>query len=119
MEEEKKVEVVEEKQPEQSGMTPQSKSALTSFILAMIGFVLSFAWLFAIAGIVLGIVSLAKGKGNNPETDKQPFKAFGRIAKPFGIIDIILGAGMFILYLVLFILAIAAAVVAASEGMAA
>ena len=111
MEEEKK-EVVE--QPRER--TEQSKSAMTAFILSMIGFVLSFAWLFSIAGAILGIISLAKGKNNNPETEQQPFRTFGRIAKPFGIIDIILGFGMFVLYLVLLILAIVGAVVAASEG---
>ena len=124
MEEERKEEIVvnEPEQPEQKqegGRSPQSSAALTSFILAMIGFVVSFAWLFAIAGIILGAISLKKGKGNNPETEQQPFRVFGRIAKPVAIVDIILGIGMFILYLVLFIIAIAGVIVAASEGAAA
>ena len=111
MEEEIKneVEVVDkpEEKPEQpqqnEEMTPQTKSALTAF-----------AWLFSVAGIVLGCISLNKLKENDPETDKQPFKTFGRVAKPVAIVDIVVGAVMFVVYLVYFILAI----VAAAKGIA-
>ena len=122
MEEEIKneVEVVDkpEEKPEQpqqnEEMTPQTKSALTAFILACIGFIMGFAWLFSVAGIVLGCISLNKLKENDPETDKQPFKTFGRVAKPVAIVDIVVGAVMFVVYLVYFILAI----VAAAKGVA-
>ncbi len=121
------VEVVEEpeqqaepqEQPQNGEMTPQSKSALTSFILAAVGFLLGFAWLFSVAGIVLGLISLSKLKGNDPETEQQPYKTFGRVAKPVAIVDIVLGAVMFVVYLVLFILEIVAAVAAATQGAAA
>ena len=126
MEEElKEVEAVEEpkeqeaqqQQPQQqqgNEMTEQSKSALTSFILAAVGFLLGFAWLFSIAGIVLGAISLNKLKGNDPETEQQPYKTFGRVAKPVAIVDIVLGAVMFVLYLVLFILNIVRAIAEAA-----
>lgn len=121
MEEEvKEVEVVEEvkqdesqqqnQQPQGKEMTEQSKSALTSFILAAIGFLLGFAWLFSVAGIVLGCISLGKLKGNDPETEQQPYKTFGRVARPVAIVDIVLGAVMFVVYLVILILKIVAAV---------
>ena len=116
------VEVVEEpeqqaepqEQPQNGEMTEQSKSALTSFILAAVGFLLGFAWLFSVAGIVLGLISLSKLKGNDPETEQQPFKTFGRVAKPVAIVDIVLGAVMFVVYLILFILKIVEAVAQAT-----
>lgn len=122
MEEEVKqeVEVVEEKQqqepaqqPQNGDMEPQAKSALTAFILSAVGFLLGFAWLFSISGVVLGLISLKKIKENDPETEQQPFRTFGRIAKPLAIVDIVLGAVAFVLYLVFFIINIVAAVNAA------
>ena len=113
MAEEEKKEVVAAEQP-QGGMTEQSKSALTAFILSMVGFLMSFAWLFAIAGIVLGAIALGKGKRNDPETQQQPFKTFGRIAKPVAIVDIVLGAIMFVVYLVVLIVTVVGAIAAAA-----
>lgn len=81
----------------------QSKSALVSFILAVGGFINGFAWLFSITGVVLGIVALSFLKDNNPETEKQPYRTFGRVAKPVAIVDIVFGSIMFVVYLVTFI----------------
>ena len=41
---------------------------------------------------------------------------FGKIAKPVAIVDIILGAVMFVVYLIILIVTIAGAIVAATEG---
>ena len=114
MEEEKKVveepkaEAVEEpKQEEQSqDMTPESKNSLISFILAVVGFGLAWGWLFAIVSVVLGIVSLNFLNQNKKETEQQPYRTFGRIAKPVAIVDIALGAVMFVIYLIVFIVSI-------------
>ena len=128
MEEEIKneVEVVEQPQEQQSQqpqnnneeMDPQSKAALVAFILACVGFCIGFAWLFSIAAVVVGIIALNKLKGNDPETERQPFRVFGKIAKPLAIVDIVVGAGMFVYYLVTFIISVAAAIQAAVEAAA-
>lgn len=101
-EEEKKEVAAVEEQQSQEGMTKQSKGALTAFILSVVG--LFFCWSPAgIVAIVLGIVSLATGKKNNPETQQQPFKVFGRIAKPVGIVDIVAGAIASLVWLIVLI----------------
>ena len=93
----------EEQTSENKPLDRQSKSALIAFILAVGGFINGFAWLFAITGVVLGIVALGQLKDNNPETEVQPYRTFGRIAKPVAIVDIVFGAIMFVVYLVIFI----------------
>ena len=122
MEEERKEEIVvnEPEQPEQQeqqegGMRPESKKALISFILSIVGFGFACAWYVAIVGVVLGIVSLAL----NRSTEQQPFKTFSKVAKPVAIVDIILGAIMFIVAIIVTIVTVVAAAIAASEGAAA
>lgn len=121
MEEERKEEVVVNEEPaaeqeqQQGGMKPESKKALVSFILSIVGFGFACAWYVAIVGVVLGIVSLAL----NRSTDQQPFRTFSKVAKPVGIVDIILGSIMFIVAIIVTIVTIVAAAIAASEGAAA
>ena len=115
-EEVKAEEVKEEPAEQQSGMQPNSKAALVSFILAVVGFGVSFAWLAAIAGIVLGAISLHFNKKNQPETEQQPFRVFAKIAKPVAIVDIILGAVMFVVYLVILIVTALAALAEAGAA---
>jgi hypothetical protein len=117
MAEEEKKEVVAQEEPRQeSGMTPQSRSALTAFILSIIGFVVAWGPVVSVAGIILGAISLGTGKKNNPETEQQPFRTFGKIAKPVGIVDIIAGAGMTIFWIVYLIVVVIAAAIAAANA---
>ena len=100
--EEVKVEEVRaEEQPEQqSGMKPESKNALISFILAVVGFGFAWSWWVAIVGAVLGIVALVFHKKIDKEVTQQPFRVFGKIAKIVAIVDIIVGAIMFVVALI-------------------
>ena len=116
MAEEEKKEVVAEEPRQESGMTEQSRSALTAFILSIIGFVVAWGPVVSVAGIILGAISLGTGKRNNPETEQQPFRTFGKIAKPVGIVDIIAGAGMTIFWIVYLIVVVIAAAVAAANA---
>ena len=107
MEEEKKELEVEEVKAEETpaqqegGMAQNSKFALIAFILAVVGFTFAWGW-FATSwiGIGLGIASLILLKKNQPETEQQPFKTFARIAKPVAIADIIIGAVMFVVAII-------------------
>lgn len=123
MEEEKKdVQEVEEVKAEevraeeapaeqQSGMRPESKNALIAFILSVVGFWFACGWLAAIVGTVLGIIALSFHKKIDREIEQQPFRVFGKIAKIVAIVDIILGAVMFLIAL---IVTIVGAVIAAA-----
>lgn len=101
MEEQKveKVEVVQEGNP---------KSALISFILALVGFAGAGA---GFVGAILGIVSLNFNKKAGVVTQK-PHSIFKRIAKPVAIVDIIAGFATTVLYIVLIVVAIVGAIVA-------
>ena len=119
MEEEKKdVQEVEEVKAEQkpaeqeSGMKPESKNALIAFILAVVGFGFACAWIAGIVGTVLGIVALHK-KIDKP-VEQQPFKVFEKIAKIVAIVDIILGAVLFVVALIVIIVGAVAAAAAAA-----
>ena len=118
MEEEKKevVAAEEAQEPEREeqkgGMKPESKKALVSFILSIVGFGFACAWYVAIVGVILGIVSLAL----NRNTDQQPFRTFSKVAKPVGIVDIILGSIMFLVAIIVTIVTIVAAAAAAASG---
>ena len=126
MEEEKKELEFEEVKPEvedvkeeqqQGGMQPNSKFALISFILCVVGFSFAWGWIATSwIGIGLGIAALIVLKKNNPETEQQPFKTFAKIAKPVAIADIIIGALMFVVAL---IVTIVQAVLIAAEAAAA
>lgn len=119
VEEVKAEEVKEEpKQEEQSGgMQPNSKFALISFILCVVGFSFAWGWIATSwIGIGLGIASLIVLKKNDPATEQQPFKTFAKIAKPVAIADIIIGAIMFVVALTV---TIVGAILAAAEAAAA
>jgi len=92
-------------------MSEQSKYALISFILSVVGFGFACGWWLGIIGVPLGIVSLCFGKKNDPETNQQPFMTFAKIARPVAIVDIVLGAVMFV---VAIIVTIITAIVAAA-----
>lgn len=97
---EEKVEKVEV-QPVEGG--DAKKKALVSFILSLVGFALGFAPFVCLGSIVLGIVSLSLHKKSAGVTEK-PHTIFRKIAKPFGIIDIIAGAVMFVVYLLVIVI---------------
>ena len=115
MEEEKKelqAEEVKAEEPKAEGVS--FKPALVSFILAVVGFGVACAWIAGLGGVILGAISLAFNKKNNPPTEQQPFKTFAKIAKPVAIVDIILGAIMFVVALLVIILMAVGAIVANS-----
>ena len=95
------------------------KSALVSFILSVVGFVVCGGWIIGgIAAIVLGAISLGKLKAIKGTVEKQPHKVFSKIAKPVAIVDIILGAISAVAWFIYLIVVIVAAVVAATQGVA-
>ena len=108
-EEAKAEEVHEEKQ---EGLASNSKMALISFILSVVGFGFAWGWFAALVGTGLGIASLCVLKKNEPETEQQPFKTFAKIAKPVAIVDIIAGAVMFLIALIVTIVGVIAAAAA-------
>ncbi len=116
MEEEKK-EVVEEvkaeQAPEQVDSEQNLKNVLISFILAVAGFVVSAS---AIVTMILGIISLNFLKKVPGQVTKAPHKVFQKIAKPVAIVDIVVGIVVTVAYIVWAIVAIALAVVAATQG---
>ena len=124
MEEEKKdvqeVEEVKAEEPkaeeqQQGGMQPNSKNALIAFILSVVGFGFAWSWYVAIVGVILGIISFAFQKKIQGEVEQQPFKVFGRIAKILALVDIIVGAIMFVVALIVtIVLAVGAAAAAAN-----
>lgn len=107
-EEEQKQEVAEvNEQPQQQsgGLDEDSKFSLTTFILAVVGFIVCAGWIIGgIAGIVLGIIAL--GRVKNCKAVKQPFRTFERVAYPVAIVDIVLGAIAAIGYTIGFIIEI-------------
>ena len=113
MEEEKKevVEEVKAEPAEEINSEANLKNVLISFILAAAGFLVSAS---AIVTLILGIISLNFLKKVPGQVTKAPHKVFQKIAKPVAIVDIVVGAVMFVVYLVYFILAI----VAAAKGVA-
>ncbi len=118
MEEEKKEVVQAEEQPQQqSGMTPNCKNALAAFIASVVGVCFSAGWFIgAIIGIVGGALGLSFLKKIEGEVEKQPFRTFGKIAKPVSIVSLILGILSLIGWFIWLIVVIVAAVAAASAG---
>jgi uncharacterized membrane protein len=117
MEEEKKEVVQAEEQPQQGGMTPNSKNALAAFIASVVGVCFSAGWFIgAIIGIVGGALGLSWLKKINGEVEKQPFRTFGKIAKPVSIVSLILGILSLIGWFIWLIVVIVAAVAAATAG---
>lgn len=117
MEEEKKEVVQAEEQPQQGGMTPNCKNALAAFIASVVGVCFSAGWFIgAIIGIVGGALGLSWLKKINGEVEKQPFRTFGKIAKPVSIVSLVLGILSLIGWFIWLIVIIIAAVAAASAG---
>ena len=118
VEEVKAEEVREEQQPaeQQSGMRPESKNALIAFILSVVGFWFACGWYVAIVGVVLGIVALAFHKKIDREVEQQPFRVFGKIAKIVAIVDIILGAVVFVVMIIVSIILAVGAITAGAAN---
>ena len=119
VEEVKAEEVREEAAPaeaeQQSGMRPESKNALIAFILSVVGFGFAWASYASIVGCVLGIIALVFHKKIDREVEQQPFRVFGKIAKILGIVDIIVGAISFLVWIIVaIVLAVGAAAAAAN-----
>lgn len=119
MEEENKVveqePVQEEKPAEQSegGMSENNKFSLITFILSCVGFVVGSMWIIGgIAGIILGVIALKRLPNSKP--DRNPFKVFDKVSKPVAIVDIVFGAIMIVVYTIILISAIVAAIAAAN-----
>ena len=119
VEEVKAEEVREEAAPaeaeQQSGMRPESKNALIAFILSVVGFGFAWASYASIVGCILGIIALVFHKKIDREVEQQPFRVFGKIAKILGIVDIIVGAISFLVWIIVaIVLAVGAAAAAAN-----
>ena len=115
--EEVKAEEVREEQPQQQegGMRPESKNALIAFILSVVGFGFAWASYASIVGTILGIIALVFHKKIDREVEQQPFRVFGKIAKILGIVDIIVGAVSFLVWIIVgIVLAVGAAAAAAN-----
>lgn len=114
--EEVKAEEVREEQPQQEGgMRPESKNALIAFILSVVGFGFAWASYASIVGTILGIIALVFHKKIDREVEQQPFRVFGKIAKILGIVDIIVGAVSFLVWIIVaIVLAVGAAAAAAN-----
>ena len=109
----------EEARPEQSqegGMRPESKNALIAFILSVVGFGFAWGWFAAIVGTVLGIISMVFLKKIDREVEQQPFRVFSKIAKILAIVDIIVGAVMFVVALIVTIVGAVLAAAAAANA---
>lgn len=121
MEEERKEVVQAEEQPQQqSGMTPNCKNALIAFIASVFGVFTAAGWFVgAIIGIVGGALGLSFLKKIDGEVEKQPFRTFGKIAKPVSIVSLILGILSFVGWLIWAIVMILIAAGAIAAGAAA
>ena len=125
MEEENKVveaePVAEEKPAEEPKQEPaqqgqdQNKYSLVTFILAVVGFVVSWGWIIGgIAGIVLGAMALKRVP--NCKSEQSPYRVFNKISKPVAIVDIVAGIVMTVVYTILFVSWIVGVVVAAAAA---
>ena len=126
MEEENKVveaevaEAPKEEPKQEGGMTPNCKNALMAFIFAVVGLAFSWGWFIgSVAGLVLGILSVVFLKKVEGEVEKQPFRTFSKIAKPLGIVAIILSACGLLFWLIYTIVIVALAAAAAAAEAAA
>ena len=119
--EESVAEAVAEKEMDKGPVDDEKdvKNTLVSFILSVVGFVVSWGWIVGgIAGIVLGAISLSLLKKVQGTVEKQPHRVFGKIAKPVAIVDIIAGAVMTVVYSIFFIIWLVGVIVLAAEGAA-
>ena len=116
VEEVKAEEVREEQKPaeQEGGMRPESKNALIAFILSVVGFGFAWASYASIVGCILGIIALVFHKKIDREVEQQPFRVFGKIAKILGIVDIIVGAISFLVWIIVGIVLAATAAAAAN-----
>lgn len=118
VEEVKAEEVREEQKPaeQEGGMRPESKNALIAFILSVVGFGFAWASYASIVGCILGIIALVFHKKIDREVEQQPFRVFGKIAKILGIVDIIVGAISFLVWIIVAIVLAATAAAAAANA---
>ena len=81
-----------------------NKDALTAFILSVIGASVGGAHIIgAIAGIILGIISLSAFASNGLKATKNPFKVFGKIGKILAIVIIAACGSLLLFYMFTFI----------------
>lgn len=81
-----------------------NKDALTAFILSVIGASVGGAHIIgAIAGLILGIISLSAFASNGLKATKNPFKVFGKIGKILAIVIIAACGGLLLFYMITFI----------------
>lgn len=81
---------------------PGNKFALIAFILTVVGLSFALGTVTGLVGMVLGIVGLAMLK--KAAADRKPFSVFQKIAKPLGIVSIIVGVLAFTLWLIIAVL---------------
>ena len=106
MEEEKKVEEVQEEKVEQAPANDNDKNVLTAFILFAVAVVLAFSWwVGAIGGVVCGVLSMNM-INKTTDTTKKPHNVFQKITRIGSKIVIPVAGVMFVLYLVLWIVAL-------------
>lgn len=87
-----------------------NKAALTAFILAILGFIFSET---VVAGIVLSALSLRFGRRSG-DVKEKPYYVFKRIAKPVGIVSLILSIVFVVVWLIVGIIAIVGAIAQAA-----
>lgn len=81
-----------------------NKDALTAFILSVIGASVGGAHIIgAIAGLILGIISLSAFASNGLKATKNPFKVFGKIGKILAIVIIAACGSLLLFYMITFI----------------
>lgn len=81
-----------------------NKDALTAFILSVIGASVGGAHIIgAIAGLILGIISLSAFASNGLKATKNPFKVFGKIGKILAIVIIAACGSLLLFYMFTFI----------------
>lgn len=81
-----------------------NKDALTAFILSVIGASVGSVHIIgAIAGLILGIISLSAFASNGLKATKNPFKVFGKIGKILAIVIIAACGSLLLFYMISFI----------------
>lgn len=112
MEEEVKVvEPVEEPKPVEEAPAaerPNPTPAIVGFVMSLVGLGFVCGFVTAIVGTILGIVSnIFLGKARN--ITQQPFRTFTKVGRIVAIVDIILGAIVFIIAMIVIIIGVIAA----------
>ena len=86
--EEQPVSEKEQKMQEAAAKDP-NKFSLTTFILAIVGFIVAWYPVGGVAAIIMGAMCMKRVKVSNP--DRKPYTVFDKISKPVGLVDLIVG----------------------------